>query len=363
MRLPVMVVLLLGSCAAHSPAPWQARRDDSQVLSQLRALRPLQKVHYSWSLPLELLSGDNPHLREYVRITHALCLNGGWVKAKHVDVAVRVCQLVNADKPDIAATLAIGYAPWTEHFGKGLPPTDQGPTHARELAVFERRLRDIRGWIAESNRRHDAAVRVSAIVLDSERFNTKATDQGGASAWNAAIAAKHNAVYDIIKSVFPEARVEWYNFGAVVPSLSPTGWSEVNVHNLAEKNDGFSVSLYRVPEIGNTREAFRRTVKNARGHGVESVTPYVALGSGYRRQVSGAAWAWDFHWDYDLVYSWTLGREINHPWFGDRSERFAPWHAAKVVCFWPPPFDKRCPAWTRHFVAYVRGANGVKELP
>ena len=52
-------------------------------------------------------------------------------------------------------------------------------------------------------------------------------------------------------------------------------------------------------------------------------------------------------------------------YFGDpdRPERFAPWHAAKVVCFWPPPFDQRCPAWTRHFVAYVRGANGVKELP
>lgn len=363
MRTKVITALLLASCAAREASPQQPSSRDAQVITQLRALRPLPKVHCSWSLPLELLSPDNPRLREYVRITHSACLNGAWAKPVHVDAAVQVCKYVNAGQPDIPATLAIGYTPWKDYSGKDLPPTDQGHTHTRELAVFAQRLGDIREWVATSNQRHRAQIRVSVILLNSERFNTKAPGQPGASSWNAAIASKHNALYDIVKSRFPEARVEWYNFGAVLPSSHPTGWSQVNIHNLSEKHDGFSVSLYRVPEIGYTRESFRRTAKNARAHDVDSVTPYVALGCGYRRQVSGAAWAWDFHWDYDLVYSWLLGQEINHSWFGDRPERFAPWHAAKAVCFWPPPFDKRCPVWTRHFIAYVRGANGVKELP
>ena len=54
--------------------------------------------------------------------------------------------------------------------------------------------------------------------------------------------------------------------------------------------------------------------------------------------------------------------ELNSSWFGDRPERFAPWNAATVVCFYPGPGEKRCPAWWKHFIAYARGANGVRTL-
>jgi hypothetical protein len=93
-----------------------------------------------------------------------------------------------------------------------------------------------------------------------------------------------------------------------------------------------------------------------------SVTPWVALGAGYRRQPDNSQ-AWDTDWDYDTVYSMLLGGEINLPWYGQQPERYAPWDAAEVVVFYPPPFDGRTPAWGKHFVAYARGAAGLDELP
>ena len=38
-----------------------------------------------------------------------------------------------------------------------------------------------------------------------------------------------------------------------------------------------------------------------------------------------------------------MGREINNAWFSTdtRIERYAPWYAAEVVCFYPSVFDMR----------------------
>ena len=141
------------------------------------------------------------------------------------------------------------------------------------------------------------------------------------------------------------------------------GWKLSTYHSLDELHDCYCVDLYRVPEIGYTREAFRRTVALARQHGVKTVVPWIALGCGYRRQTGSEPWRFSLKWDYDLIYSWQLGREINHPWFSQDPERFAPWDYARFVCFYPGPDDSRCPYWWKHFVAYVRGATGVKELP
>ena len=75
-------------------------------------------------------------------------------------------------------------------------------------------------------------------------------------------------------------------------------------------------------------------------------------------------------WDFDRVYSWQLGAEINIPWYGQpgREYMFAPWRFAQAVCFYPSTFDLRSrPAGPgqqstvlmQHFASYVRGANGV----
>ena len=109
---------------------------------------------------------------------------------------------------------------------------------------------------------------------------------------------------------------------------------------------------------------FRLTAEKADDLGMTGVTPWVALASGYRRitsDVDGQYWVSD--WDYDLYYSWQIGAELNDPSYGDAPNHFAPWHSAEIVVLYPPPFRETIPHWSKHFVAYVRGANGVTELP
>jgi hypothetical protein len=85
------------------------------------------------------------------------------------------------------------------------------------------------------------------------------------------------------------------------------------------------------------------------------------LASGYRRGLAKKQY-WDFDWQYDIIYSYGIGAALNIDWYGEDPERFAPYKRAKIVIFYPPAFDKRTPDWTRHFVAYVRGATGINDL-
>ena len=79
---------------------------------------------------------------------------------------------------------------------------------------------------------------------------------------------------------------------------------------------------------------------------------------------------YDLQWDFDRVYSWQLGTEINIGWYGEpgREQMFSPWRFAEVICFYPSIFDLRSkPAgpggqstvMMQHFLSFVRGANGV----
>lgn len=343
--------MLAAAGAAH-----QANAD-ADVLAQLRKLEPLPKVHYSWPVPFDTISHEL--LYEYVRLTHAVSIAGEWCKPEQIDRAVRVCKEVSATKPKVAPSIGVNFSVWHRRFGKDLPPTDFGPTHQAELDYLRQRLETVRDLVSSANREHGANVAVSAILYDSERFHVRKDD----AEWNAAMTAKYNAAYDVAREIFPNVRIEWYGRGAVQPSAAPTGWSESTYFALDEKGETFGCSLYQVPEIGYTREIFRRTAENAQKHGCDEVTPWIALASGYRRQVD------QFHefsteWNYDLIYSWQLGAEVNHPWYGapERHARFAPWNKAKIAIFYPEPFG-RTPQWGKHFVAYVRGAQLIRELP
>ena len=141
--------------------------------------------------------------------------------------------------------------------------------------------------------------------------------------------------------------------------------------------DSFATSLYSVPEIGQTRQQYRLTVQNAAEHNVSSVTPWIALGSGYRRGITNTSLGsnyWDSAWDYGYEYSWILGAEINQPFYAKNPVKFAPWNFAKRAVFYPSVFEQAMtvPVATPHgnstliflhFLAYVRGAAGVPELP
>ncbi len=353
--LPFRLLLFLalpGSQAAENTKP-----DEAQILSWLKDLKPLQKVHYSWALPFRSMS--NQLLVEYARITHAVSISGEWAQTRDLERAIMACQLVNTTKPQIPASIGVNFSVWHRKFGKDLPPTDTGPTHWAELAHVRSRLETIRDTVSAANEKYAADVAVTALLVDSERFHKKEDDP----AWNKAMTAKYDAAHGIIKSVFPKARVDYYARGASHPGASPTGWSEADYFVLDESGDSFGCSLYHGPEIGYTREIYRRTAANAEKHGCPEVTPWIALASGYRRQTTSYH-EFSLDWNYELIYSWMLCAEVNSPWYGapERHERFAPWNMAKVAVFYPEPFG-RSPYWADHFVAYVRGANGNKELP
>jgi hypothetical protein len=353
MKLSLLLILffVLHGVVAHAdPVP------ETQVVAWMQELKPLPKVHYSWPLPYASIANDV--LYEYVRLTHAASLSGEWGQQIQIDRAVEVCHRVNKTAPKIAASIGVNYSVWHRRFGQDLPPTDTGPTHQAELDYLRSRMTAIRDGVASANGTYEADVRVTAILFDSEHFHVKAND----AVWNAAITQKYNAAYEIVREFFPMARVEWYARGAIHPGASSTGWSPAKYFVLDENGESFGCSLYQVPEIGNTREIFRRTASNAAMHDCQEVTPWIALASGYRRQTDKYH-EFSLNWNYDLIYSWQLGLELHHSWFGvpERAERFAPWNKAKVAIFYPEPFG-RSKYWGQHFVAYVRGANGVKRI-
>jgi hypothetical protein len=336
-----------------------AKISHEQMLTWLRELAPLQKVHYSW--PIDFKSAPNELIYEYARITHAVSVSGEWHNHDEVDQAVRLCKRVNETKPAIPATIGVNYSPWHRRFDKDLPPTDRGTTHQAELDYLRERLGVIRAELKAANERYETEIPATCVMLDSERFFIRKDDPN----WNDAITAKYDAVYDIVLDVFPKARIEWYLRGAIQPSATESGWTEGGGwFTLKEKGDYFGCSLYCVPEIGNTRETFRRTVANAARHGVDEVTPWIALATGNKRSVDKFH-EWALDWDYDPIYSWKLGAEVNEPWFSQpiRHERFAPWNKAKIVIFHPHPFYDKTPNWGKHFVAYVRGAHLIRSLP
>lgn len=345
------LLLPLAALGGEAPVP------EKQIVAWMKELKPLPKVHYSWPLPYKTISDEV--LFEYVRLTHAASLSGEWSQEEHIDRAVAVCHRVNATKPKIPASIGVNYSVWHRRFGKDLPPTDTGPTHKAELDYLRTRMQAIQEGVKAANAKHQASVEVTAILFDSEHFHTKKDDPK----WNAAITQKYNAAYDVVHEFFPKARIEWYARGAVHPGASSTGWSHSTYFTLEEKGETFGCSLYQVPEIGYTREIYRRTAENAAQHGCDEVTPWIALASGYRRQTDQYH-EWSHDWNYDLIYSWQLGRELHNSWFGvpERAERFAPWNKAKIAIFYPEPFG-RSPHWGQHFVAYVRGAHGIQELP
>lgn len=206
-RLVVVTLTLFVSNIFAADAP----PSEEQTLKWLRELKSLPKVHYSWPLPLRQV--PDAVLVEYCRITHAISISGEWSQTRDIERAVTLCKMVNTRSPKIPATIGVNFSVWHRRFGKDLPPTDTGPTHWGELAHLRRRLDWIRETLAGVNRKYQANVSVSALLLDSERFHTKTNDV----TWNEAMTAKYDAAHEIIKELFPNVRVDWYARGAVHP--------------------------------------------------------------------------------------------------------------------------------------------------
>lgn len=331
---------------------------DASIISQMRMLQPLPKVHYSWKLEAGFLfdKGQEDLLYQYARITNALSFAGEWATEEIVEKCVYNCARVNKLKPAILASIGINYSPYHRRFDANLPPTDRGLTYEAEIDLFSSRLNTIKRWIDKANKKYMSDVSVGAVLLDMERFHYRPDNDE----WNEGMREALDIVHKIAAEIFPSARIEWYGRG-IKKVWEGNGWARTPYWTGKETKAPLSCSLYTLPELIRTREVYRRTCKLADELGIDEVTPWVALASGYRRDIEkGQKWA--ENWDYDLFYSWQIGAELNIPWFAARPERYAQYDKAKIVVFYPAPFNRTTPLWGKHFIAYVRGATGVKAI-
>ena len=351
-------------CEQPPPAPGpdpNSLVSSDQILAWMRELQPLQKPHYSWPVPVTLYAPEiTEAVVEYVRLTHAITMGSGWDNIDRARRLVEICKQVNLTIPVIPARIGIAYSPWHYVFPANYPPTYVGPEHDQEIALFRSRIEVFRDKLAQANAEKGVNIAVGAFVFDSERFYRLEPGTAGADQWNAAMVAKYDAFYDVCRDVFPDADVEWFLRGSIQPCSDPSGWCMFGTFTLAEQGDTHSLSLYGLPLTELMRDKMHHTVEHAASVGQTRVNPWVALASGFRRQ--GFDVVWDMDWNYDTYYSWQLGAELNHSWYALFPERFAPWDRADQVVFYPEPFG-RAPHWGKHFIAYVRGANRVNELP
>lgn len=352
--IAVLLILLRGvvqCCQA------EACKGFDDVDSKLIGLKALPKVHYSFPLSNELMQPESRRvLQELSRITHSLSLSGEWCTESQVSTCVETCARVNRTGPEIVPSLAVNFSPWHRRFGKDMPPTDRGDTYKAEIEFFLERLRSVKSWVKSANGKFNSNVKVSALLLDCERFHVKKVD----NSWNEAIRQNLDTIHKLAVEVFPQARIEWYGRG-IQRTWGGDGWSRMSYFTGEEIKAPLSCSLYSVPELERMRETYRRTCHLADELGIAEVTPWVALGSGFRRGLVKKQY-WEMDWPYDLIYSHQIGSELNVSWYAENPKRFAPYDRATVVVFYPAPFDRRVPSWAKHFIAYVRGATGVNDL-
>jgi hypothetical protein len=326
------------------------------VVEKLRELKPLPKIHYSWGISGDLLDDPNSRLLyEFAKITHSISVNGADERDARVSNAVYICARVNKTKPEIPASIAINLSPFHYKFDKNLGPTDRGQSFYEEINFLKTHLMLIKSAVDKANIKYFSNVKVTALLFDSEMFIRNEKDEK----WNLAICEALEIVNTAAGQIFPEARIEWFGQG-IEAAWGREGWDETPYSVHCKMFKSMSCILYTLPEIERMRETFRKTSKLADQLGITDVTPWIALGSGLKRTFDGQQW--DSDWDYDLIYSWSFGAELNVKWYADNPKWLAQYDRAKIIVLFPSPFNKLTPNWSKHFIAYVRGANGTRKL-
>ena len=171
-----------------------------------------------------------------------------------------------------------------------------------------------------------------------------------------------------------------------------------NGYALTEIVQSSGPDLYMVGNMDVTQQAFNRTANNGLARGAKTSTPWIWLGGvscqdiaavwvaffsrwqryrcrqGYRQDIAtDGGFVMDFTWDYLLYNSWSLGKQINEPYYGQHAARFARWDLVEHAVFWPPPAGvnpskvtvprqpggEPCNVALGHFIAYCWGAAGI----
>ena len=283
----------------------QVDRDSPPVYmhaNPLKDLRPLQKTHHSWGIDNYYLNDSSTSfldglMHDYVRITGSCSIALIDANPRIVQTCVAICKAVAAERHAAgvpAPVIAINWSPWYEYF-PGNDPTVTGGAEAKEMAYYNELLAEMKEWLGAEN-----LPLLGAVLIDEEKF-----DGVGTEAYCAATTRKADLIYNATKAVFPNARYEMYNRGAVTASdrynhftldrenaniTADQLWSRAFRYTLKEQGDSFTVSLYRLPEIWNMRGIMTHTVALAKQHNQTgtgqqtlSVNPWISLGAGYHR--------------------------------------------------------------------------------
>lgn len=338
----------------------------------LANLQILPKIHYSFPFSTNWLQDQPEEAIETARIMGSVNIAGwgGWptTPITKTDVENAVTLAVEAaNRRGSPVDIAINYSPYHYVFRKSgdteprEPVEEFGIKHVQEIALLTERFWSIRAWIAEATHGIPNPPKVSAILYDCEVF-----DITGDPINDAAVLEKYNIAYDKAKEIFPDARVVWYGFSGHVPGdWQHTAYARVKDFPLETKNEGASVSMYYPGEFEINQELFRKTHEYVTDHGINTVVPWVSLGSGYEplavTDKGTVPRKWTFDYDYPLVLTWKLGRAMNRPEFSGRSA-YAYYDAADVIVFYPSPSDHNVPKMMEHFTAYVRGATNEEGV-
>lgn len=326
---------------------------EEEVLAWLRDLPPLPKVHHSAQLGSDLLDDPNsPLLHEWVRITHAVSFDprGSWRLAR-VENIVAACQQVNALEPSIPATIALYYQPFRD-LPVGAPPSYAGPELQQALDDCEVYFTQMKNQLAIANANLAADIQVSSILLECEHWYVRDEDMPGGQEHNAAMTAKYDAAYDICRSVLPNPPIDWYRRGE--------SGALRRVHFvLDEQGESYVPSFYFPIDFGRAREIFVDAYDQAQADGVDRMVGWITLG-GSQVELPSGLWRYVCDLPYDTSYSWQIGAELNIPGYPQPPDgTTAPWEVVDAFGIYPAATDTRFSSFARHFVAYVRGANGL----
>ncbi len=351
--LSTVVFLLygrLGYCATET-----ASLSEAQLFEKIGKLEPLPKVHYSWGMWEQFKNYDERFFYQIARVTHSLCVKGEWATYDQIEKCVYACARVNKANPKIPSTIGINYSPWHRKFKKDLPPTSRDISYYEEIEDFEVRLRLMRDLVEKYNKKYLSDVKVGAVLLDCERLFIKEGDEN----WNEAMRDALDTIHKKATQIYPDARIEWYGRG--MTRGDGVTFSKTGYFTGKEIMPSLSCSLYTLPEMEGMRQTFKKTCELADSYNIKEVIPWVALASGSRHGLVKKLY-WTDDWDYDLIYSYMMGTELNVPWYAAQKDKYPEYDRAKVIVFFPDPFNRPSPAWGKHFIAYVRGATGVRDL-
>ena len=336
--------------------------------------------------------------------------------------AVRLCA-----QPDVNCSLAGNYSPMRSCKGcarflvncSTTADCQWGQALRDELACYKASLATADKYLRAANQQLGSDVVFSAMLFDQEYFGVhyifeQPDNQSGfgdmhyhlnsTRAKIDAVNHGNDAVYNATLQAWPHATIDQYQRGSIWQTVGDKTrgcdfhqcswesrahglWCGTTVagkkgegnadvvpcgqtyYSLEERGTALSTNVYSVGhDFQVIREAFNRTVNSARAMGLSPplVTPWVWLGGGTKRVVANfGGGANDEKWNYELINSWTLGLEINQPYYGQHPVRFAQWDAAQRVAFYPSMFGRNVPLVPGH-ACNVSGACtmlGMQQTP